>query len=102
MIAYLGIGLIPSLKTPRRRTQRPETLGGGPVRERKPIASIDLLTSQSTAFEHNCSATESGLLSLSLSLPPSLSLYSSSSMFDKSVTTIGYKFILLMTCMEIC
>ena len=37
-----------------------KTLGEGPVRERMPIASIDPLTSQSTAFEHNRSATESG------------------------------------------
>ena len=44
-----------------------KTLGEGPVRERMPIASIDPLTSQSTAYKHNRSATESGP-----SFPPSL------------------------------
>ena len=44
------------------------TLGEGPVRERMPVASIDPLTSQSTAFEHYHLATESGLISLSLSV----------------------------------
>ena len=69
VIAYLGIGLIPILRHRGAEHKRMrllpnyfKTLGEGPVRERLPVASIDPLTSQSTAFDHNRSATESGLV----------------------------------------
>ena len=62
VIAYLGIGLIPILKAHK-----------GMRLLNSQLFSIDPLTSQSTAFEHNRSATESGLKPLSLSLSLSLS-----------------------------
>ena len=94
VIAYLGLRLNTYLKAPRCRTQRLppnyfKTLGEGPVRKRMPIASIDPLTSQSTAFEHNRSATESAQPLSLVSPPPSLYMYLSGVKSNFTLVCLG-------------